>query len=183
MIWPERPTVHDKDPYDVLDAIVNGPSKTAWGPPKPLVEPHGMPFRRCTFCGGIHPEDLLRFLEMGADMGGSDWKYGFPHKFYVEGIPNPRSGDTVQIGTQSSMSVTTPLMGVASEFTTAKWYSDHLLDKGYDDEALDTLLKKLTEFTGIEWFLKDGRVAYVAPYKGFQKIVDREKLGSEQVKK
>jgi hypothetical protein len=49
-------------------------------------------FRTCSYCGSIHPEDLLEALRAGARLSSSDWKYGWPHKFYVDGIPNTNIG-------------------------------------------------------------------------------------------
>jgi hypothetical protein len=46
---------------------------------------HGEHFRRCDFCGSIHPEDLA--AEPHWEANWSDMKYGWPHKFYVD-IPN-----------------------------------------------------------------------------------------------
>jgi hypothetical protein len=46
-------------------------------------------WRSCWYCGSMHPEDLHRFLVDGtATMHGCDWKYGWPHKFYVD-VVNP----------------------------------------------------------------------------------------------
>jgi hypothetical protein len=72
---------------------------------------HGDPFRRCSYCGSIHPADLLALdfevipfdpatfvpavppsfpaeLQRPADykpptVEWADWKYGWPHKLYV----------------------------------------------------------------------------------------------------
>jgi len=41
--------------------------------------------RCCTYCGGIHPEDLVTLLNEGVRLQNTDWKYGWPHKFYVIG--------------------------------------------------------------------------------------------------
>lgn len=44
-------------------------------------------FRRCGYCGSIHPQDLLMMQANGelVDVDRSvDWKYGWPHKIYVE---------------------------------------------------------------------------------------------------
>lgn len=45
----------------------------------------GEHFRRCGFCGSIHPDDLAAEPNWRADW--ADRKYGWPHKFYVD-IPN-----------------------------------------------------------------------------------------------
>lgn len=38
---------------------------------------------RCTYCGSVSPERFLQVLRDGEDASGSDWKYGWPHKFYA----------------------------------------------------------------------------------------------------
>lgn len=43
---------------------------------------HGEHFRRCSYCGSIHPDDLVAEPSWRADW--ADRKYGYPHKFYVE---------------------------------------------------------------------------------------------------
>ena len=43
-------------------------------------------FRRCSFCGSISPEDLA--AEPSWHASWADQKYGWPHKFYVEGVTN-----------------------------------------------------------------------------------------------
>lgn len=45
----------------------------------------GEHFRRCSFCGCVHPEDLSAEPVWRANW--ADRKYGWPHKFYVD-IPN-----------------------------------------------------------------------------------------------
>lgn len=52
----------------------------------------GLPGRHCWYCGSIHPGDLYELLASGnvLKLGGADWKYGWPHKFYVE-VTNLRS--------------------------------------------------------------------------------------------
>jgi len=45
----------------------------------------GEHFRRCSFCGGVHPADLA--TEPAWTPQWADRKYGWPHKFYVD-IPN-----------------------------------------------------------------------------------------------
>jgi hypothetical protein len=77
---------------------------------------HGSPWRTCSFCGSIHPEDLLarpepdmmRSIDIGAgppvdvpNVTWADWKYGYPHKLYLDYGPG----------------------------LNAKFYSVHLLDR------------------------------------------------------
>lgn len=43
-------------------------------------------FYRCSFCGSIHPEELIKLLQKeGITIKFSDLKYGWPHKLYVKG--------------------------------------------------------------------------------------------------
>lgn len=46
----------------------------------------------CDYCGSLHPATLAAALRQGARGHWADRKYGWPHKFYVEGIPNPFAG-------------------------------------------------------------------------------------------
>jgi len=48
--------------------------------------------RGCGYCGSMHPADLAAALLAGARLDPADRKYGWPHKFYVEGVPNPHAG-------------------------------------------------------------------------------------------
>lgn len=46
----------------------------------------GEHFRRCSYCGSIHPDDFVTIARGRIDW--ADRKYGWPHKFYVH-VPNP----------------------------------------------------------------------------------------------
>lgn len=48
--------------------------------------------RSCGYCGSMHPSDLVAALKAGARVHWADQKYGWPHKIYVEDIPNPHVG-------------------------------------------------------------------------------------------
>lgn len=65
---------HERAPF----AGVNGP--TRWLPPD-----GDRPYRHCSYCGSIHPDDLKEALEHGHTLTGADHKYGWPHKFYSHG--------------------------------------------------------------------------------------------------
>jgi hypothetical protein len=130
MKFPEKPTCHEG----------------AW--PAPSAEQSwrqyaGESFRRCSYCGSIHPEDLIKLVGEGAEIQGADWKYGWPHKFYVKGAD-----------------------GVGGA---GKWYNEHITDEGFDDEARGALLGIL-ESSGITFKIDShGRLSYEAPHHGFQK--------------
>lgn len=102
MIWPDRPLCHDDDPqaqqYAGLDIDVG------WRDPKRTeAMPYAPTYRTCWFCGSIHPEDLWHLLTDGTpiEVHRADRKYGWPHKFYVDGIPNPIAGDMAETGFRS----------------------------------------------------------------------------------
>lgn len=41
--------------------------------------------QHCSYCGSITIEKLVELLATpGTSYGGSDWKYGWPHKFYID---------------------------------------------------------------------------------------------------
>lgn len=61
------------------------PDAKRWGGWQWAEPTRGEHFRRCNFCGSIHPEDLA--AEEGWKAQWADMKYGWPHKFYVD-IPN-----------------------------------------------------------------------------------------------
>ncbi len=162
--WPEKPTCHVIDPIFKMSSI-----ESCWREPRRDGEPYGEDFRTCYFCGSIHPEDLLRHLNTGASLHGSDWKYGTPHKFYVQGIKNlhPQS-KLVECGSKTENGISVPIMSPPPPTVHAKWYNDHLMDTGYDEEALQSLLTALGG-SGIEFTIENGNVKYKAPYAGYQK--------------
>lgn len=46
----------------------------------------------CSYCGSMHPADLAAAIRAGATASWADWKYGWPHKAYIKGVPNPHAG-------------------------------------------------------------------------------------------
>lgn len=167
-----------------------------WREPQLQRAPYGESFRSCSYCGSIHPEDLIKLLEAGATMHGADWKYGWPHKFYVENIPNPHGGKTVKMGSRIGPDVTgttpgsewnstcghadcqlrtrehgyweLPFMEPAPKMMRAKFYNAHLKD--CPDELFAKLAPLLKRHTGIEWTRDPERgVGYRAPTPGYQR--------------
>ena len=127
MSYPERPTCHDGEQRFTGGQII-------WRDSDGYA-----PFRTCSYCGSVHPEDLMALvLGNKATLGGSDWKYGWPHKFYLKGN------------------------------VVGKWYNRHLLDAGFRQEALDALCDLFAKHAGIRFELRDGDLFYRAPYKGYQ---------------
>lgn len=74
-------SIHPGDLYELLTGVKTYPA----GDPVTFRDREGnvkvvMQVGESTSIGPTHPAITL---------GGADWKYGWPHKFYVDGIPNP----------------------------------------------------------------------------------------------
>jgi hypothetical protein len=65
-----------------------------WSDAQPPLAPRFSPgrLRGCSFCGSMHPADLAAALAAGARVHWADRKYGWPHKIYIDGVPNPHAG-------------------------------------------------------------------------------------------
>ena len=122
----------------------------------------GYVYRSCSYCGSIHPDDLLTAVGSGATLHGADWKYGWPHKLYVEDIPNPIAGQTIKIGASNGKA----LMGEASKTASMKWYNEHLED--LDDAEFKEVTDMLKEKTKIEFLRDEKGIKYKAPFAGYQ---------------
>lgn len=112
--WPEKPICHNISPaFRLADCL-------EWRKPR-IDRKYGRieTYRTCSYCGSIHPEDLYTHLrdwnlnrstleklishseKQMLPLGGTDWKYGWPHKFYVYGITNPLAGTECEVGSDS----------------------------------------------------------------------------------
>jgi hypothetical protein len=121
-----------------------------WKNPDLLSEPAAHPYRRCSGCGSIHPQDLLAFLrEDGVTLETADWKYGYPHKIYVEGIANPLHGKKVIIGSRHQNGKSFVVVGDAPKHTWAKFYVIHLRD--LEEETFAPLTKLLEQKVRIKF--------------------------------
>lgn len=153
MIWPERPTCHENETQTPDLPVM-------W---TTFSNEH---FRRCMYCGSMHPEDLLTALADGGWLETADRKYGWPHKNYVR-IRNPFPDRIVEIGSESHWDddlgrrVTTTMTGRQGQWIHAKWYNVHLLDAGYDQEARSALQAALYAHSGVRFWIDDqGRLMY-----------------------
>lgn len=186
LTWPDRPTCHDHDP------TAQRFDPPHWHPAGVRFHPdndHIPAFRTCSYCGSIHPEDLVKAIEAGAKLGGSDWKYGWPHKFYVEGIPNTNAGNLVTVSSHSLAGGNEPSdeqraaagwtwelkdgrwHGVCKrpdgKTTHGKWYNTHLHDLG--PAAFERLSSLLAAQTNIMFALDGDKLKYWSPSHGYQK--------------
>jgi len=72
MKFKETPACHGDDPRYLNTTIA---WDTRAGDPPDV--------RRCSYCGSIHPEDLVTLGTVPIQLEIADWKYGWPHKVYV----------------------------------------------------------------------------------------------------
>ncbi len=61
-------------------------------PPDILMKQFQGSLKRCSYCGSAHPADTAAAIRAGAVGHWADWKYGWPHKAYFDGVPNPHAG-------------------------------------------------------------------------------------------
>lgn len=40
--------------------------------------------QHCAYCGSLHPSEVVALLKAGAGIHFADWKYGWPHKAYLD---------------------------------------------------------------------------------------------------
>lgn len=147
-------------------------------------EPYVTGMRQCSYCGSLNPEDLLAALKAGTvqDIHGADWKYGWPHKFYVD-VPNQIAGKVTEMGSSSGPDIgpdtpgavqsshgywKLPTLSPAPATCHAKFYNTHLQD--VSDEVFAELAPLLLARTGIE-FTRDPEkgVGWRAPAHGHQR--------------
>lgn len=92
----------------------------------------------CSYCGSIHPNQaLFRLSTPGHSVSGADWKYGWPHKFYLD-----------------------PLPGSDQKLGATKFYNDHLMDA---DQSVFEQISNLSErLLGIKWDKHEGQLRWFA---------------------
>ena len=107
-------------------------------------------FKHCPYCGSLDPIELTGLIKEGkAVMSGSDWKYGWPHKFYVD-IIKDKIVETDKV-----------------ETIYAKFYSEHL--NFVPDESIEEVFKVISDACGILWAKDPKGLRYTSPYHNYQK--------------
>ena len=145
--------------------------------------------RGCGYCGSMHPADLAAAIRNGAQAHWADFKYGWPHKAYVDGIQNPHvgmlesrcstsnppqaeidAGKWVRMPTgEFSQSTGEPTFTYrepgkpAKATTSGKFYTVHLLDASPEDrQVIEQHLGLSFEFDeqgGVRWWPVGARAA------------------------
>lgn len=160
----------------------------SWSWSEPM---HGEHFRRCSWCGSIHPDDLAAEPVWRADW--ADRKYGYPHKFYVD-MPNRDPDALFAVSTFSGSGATAAPAGegwvavagltdeqratvdrdrMLSDHTRyvqfgtrpnhfGKFYTTHLADPAISAEVKDLIERR----SGLVFTFDGGRVSWRAyPYE------------------
>lgn len=131
----------------------------------------------------MHPEELAAAIKAGATVEWADRKYGWPHKVYVSGVPNPHAGmaealsicnfeqpgyDRIaspryneRTGERVADHVDWVKKSVAGPTTHGKFYSVHLQDATPEDreviERAMGLRFTFHDLGGVHWAAFDGR--------------------------
>lgn len=85
--------------------------------------------RSCQFCGSMHPADLAAAIRAGARGSFADMKYGWPHKAYFDGVPNPHAG---LLETRSSSS------------TKSEWFPHEVREPRYNERTGERIADYVT---------------------------------------
>jgi hypothetical protein len=126
--------------------------------------------RQCSHCNSISIADAIRLLKTpGTRFSGSDWKYGWPHKFYIEPL-NPDADKIVEVGAQYDHGVRTPIMGTR-KFLHFKFYNTHLTGATPEEFLEFSLLSE--QVFGIRWDKDEKGIKYSCPrtksFYGYQR--------------
>lgn len=99
----------------------------------------------------MHPAELVAALRMGATVSWADWKYGWPHKLYVENAPNRYAGELeIRSCTSHRGTTTAGPEEKAPDRTWGKFYSIHLQDCEIDwhRDEIQKAMGLIIEFKG-----------------------------------
>jgi len=133
--------------------------------------------RGCGYCGSMHPADVAAAIKAGASGSFADWKYGWPHKSYWDGIPNPHAGMLESRSSRTDPSPEEVAAGKwiqipkaylsadkgwwheagrpASPTTHGKFYSVHLQDASPEDR------ETIEQHLGLKFtFTEDGKIGW-----------------------
>jgi hypothetical protein len=108
----------------------------------------------CGYCGSCRPDELAKALQNGAHLSSADRKYGWPHKFYVEKMPNPFPGEP-EIRTYGPGPNDIGPAEPAGPYIFAKFYTEHLMDASPEDrDVIEKAMGMRFEFgedSSVKW--------------------------------
>lgn len=116
------------------------------------------PYEHCSYCGSISIDQAIKALQTpGTRYSGSDWKYGWPHKFYIEIPCEPFKA--VTMSHYDGQGNRTHQYGEKSK-RYEKFYSEHLLDA--TPEQLKQWNAIATPLLGVEFEIVNDRLRWKA---------------------
>lgn len=119
----------------------------------------------CSYCGSITPELAVRALiTRGTRYSGADWKYGWPHKFYLD-IPLEGGPCQTEIGISYKGGVETPIIGTKG-YDHRKFYNSHLLDA--NPEVVEDFSELASRLLGVRFMIDDKGLSYSSVGRGWQ---------------
>lgn len=122
----------------------------------------------CSYCGSITIDDAIKAMETpGVEYSGSDWKYGWPHKFYFEIPCEPYERI---VGSSWENGKRTDERAICDK-RHYKFYSRHLIDA--TPEQIERWNRVAAPLLGVRFELgAEGDLKYSAPpansFYGFQ---------------
>lgn len=147
-------TAHDNDPMSkrIQDSHTFRAYPAEVSPEGHRIDAHGYqsdPYLHCSYCGSLTVDDALAvFSAAGVRWSASDYKYGWPHKFYLD---VPHASFMARIGSSTRDGVTTPIMGEHKTWP-LKFYTVHLIDA--TDAQLAQWNAVVAPITGVS-FMRD----------------------------
>lgn len=138
---------------------------TTWGDEVPA-EPDIYP--TCSYCGSIPISVALASLvKKGTTYSGCDWKYGWPHKFYIdiscEAYKSCVGGKSEQ---QADGKMKNVYQFGVREKRHHKFYADHIVDATTDE--LEMWNRIAGPLLGVKYQRVDGKMKFMAACGGFQ---------------
>lgn len=120
-------------------------------------------FEHCSYCGSITVADMLRLMQTPeTHYSGSDWKYGWPHKFYIDAKIEPRKRNTSAMYENGKETYGYSIVDKEH----LKFYSTHLLDA--TEEQIKEWNEKVMPKLGIEFKFDNEKLMFGAPNSGYQ---------------
>lgn len=90
-----KPSIAHKHDMNHFGLMAFPDKLVPWSEPRPPQVDKGDDtgrLRACGYCGSMHPADVAAAIRAGASGHWADRKYGWPHKAYFDGVPNPHAG-------------------------------------------------------------------------------------------
>ena len=119
----------------------------------------------CSYCGSITVADMLVAMRTpGTRFSGADWKYGWPHKFYLH---IPCEPYTRVVGSTSHGGEITDVQTAIDTSRFHKFYSLHMIDATAEQFA--EWSRVCSPLLGILFDIApDGKLLWSAPRPGYQ---------------